>query len=114
MNSIKNKQQQDLIIIFRMWLRLKGKLFPAECKGKDIQGIDLVILDSESASCISAFLAKGDLDTGQKDILLNCNNRLQIVNQDLVGYAGWYYRCLERIVIAILKYLDDYKLAEPL
>ena len=66
-NEQNNQRLEELLKVHRLWLKHKGKLFPTECGGKNIKGIDLVCLDSYTAGCISVFLARGELDSVADD-----------------------------------------------
>lgn len=107
-NEQRNKKLEDLLKVHRLWLKHKGKLFPAGCGGKIIQGIDLVSLDSYTAGCASVFLERGTLDSKRTEILCKCRKDLGIVNRALSGYEGFYYRQLEKLASAVLKFIEVY------
>jgi len=95
---------EELQSIFRIWVRLSRKLFPSNCSGVDIRGIDLVTLDSNVAGCVSTFLAQGHLEASSMDALYYCNDCLDTVALELQGYEGWYFRQLKALTSAIIEY----------
>ncbi len=97
-------QLEELQDIFRIWVKLKQKLFPSNCSGADVRGIDLVTLDSDVAGCVSTFLTQGFLESKLIDTLYNCGDCLDTVVLELQGYEGWYYRQLKILTSAIVNY----------
>ena len=97
-------QPEELQNIFRMWVRLRRKLFPSDCRGADIRGIDLVALDSDVAGCVAAFLEHGHLEPSSMNALYYCDDCLSTVVLELQGYEGWYYRQLKALTSAIMEY----------
>lgn len=95
---------EELQSIFRLWVRLRQKLFPDNCRGEDVRGIDLVILDSDVAGCVTTFLTRGQLDERQKEHLYFCDDCLTTVTLELQGYEGWRYRQLKALTSAIIEY----------
>ncbi|GAC1446818.1 MAG: hypothetical protein NVSMB56_09120 [Pyrinomonadaceae bacterium] len=94
---------EELQNIFRLWVRIRQKLFPSNCSGVEIRGIDLVRIDSDIAGCVSTFLTRGRLDQSQKETLYYCNDCLDVVILELQGYEGWYYRQLKSLTSAIME-----------
>jgi hypothetical protein len=73
------------------WLDFQTKPFPPECVGREVQGIDLVALDTFTAGCISTYIErKGQLDT-QRRILQRCIQDLQTVTAQLQGASQAYF-----------------------
>lgn len=99
----KLQRLEELQHIFRLWVRLKEKLFPSCCSDVDVRGIDLVTLDSNVAGCVSTFLTRGQLDERQKEYLYFCDDCLDTVTLELQGYEGWYYRQLKALTSAIIE-----------
>lgn len=97
-------QLEELQNIFRIWVKLRQKLFPSNCSGVDIRGSDLVTLDSDVAGCVTTFLNQGHLESKSMDALYYCDDCLDTVILDLQGYEGWYYRQLRALTSAIIGY----------
>jgi len=95
---------EELQDIFRIWVRLRQKLFPSNCRGVDIRGVDLLMLDSDVAGCVSTFLMQGRLEQNQTEALYYCDECLDVVNLELEGYEGWYYRQLKALTSAIIDF----------
>jgi hypothetical protein len=106
LEQTKSKLQrlEELQHIFRLWVRLKEKLFPSGCGGEDVRGIDLVTLDSNIAGCVSTFLTRGQLDERQNEYLYFCDDCLDSVTLELQGYEGWYFRQLKALTSAIIEF----------
>lgn len=90
--------------IFREWIKLKRKLFPSSCSGIEIRDIDLVMLDTDVAGCIDAFLTGCKLEQRQREKLYYFIDCLDIVLLDLQGYERWYFNQLKTISSAIIEY----------
>jgi hypothetical protein len=74
------------------WQDFQAKPFPRECAGREIQGIDLVALDTFTAGCISTYIErKGQLDTQRRTILQTCIQDLQTVTAQLQGVDQAYF-----------------------
>ena len=98
------RRLEELQDIFQLWVRLKEKLFPAGCSGQDVRGMDLVLLDSNVAGCVSTFLTRGGLDEKQQEYLYFCNDCLDTVTLELHEYEGWYFRQLKALTSAIIEF----------
>lgn len=97
-------QLEELQNIFRIWVKLRQKLFPSNCSSMDVRGVDLVTLDSDVAGCVSTFLTEGQLEPKSMDALYYCNDCLDTVILELQGYECWYYRQLKALTSAIIEY----------
>lgn len=106
LEETKSKLQrlEELQNIFRLWVRLKEKLFPSCCSGEEVRGIDLVTLDSNVAGCVATFLTRGRLDERQKEYLYFCDDCLGTVTLELQGYESWYFRQLKALTSAIIEF----------
>ena len=66
--------------------------FPDNLNGQEIIGIDLVLLDSDTAGLIDKFVSyKGQLNRKDFDILQQCYNDLRIVVRELKGLDRQYF-----------------------
>ena len=90
--------------IFRLWVRLKQKLYPSDCHGIEVRGILLDSLDQDVAGCVSTYLTTGELNERQWEALYYCKDCLETVTLELQGFAGWYFRQLKALASAIIEY----------
>jgi hypothetical protein len=87
-----------------LWVEHMQATLPAECRGSEFGGIDLVMLDSVVAGCVSTFLARnGSLDPGRVAILGICYRDLCHVLPCLGSDAAAYCRRLEAMAKFILE-----------
>jgi hypothetical protein len=52
----------DYRLIEELWNEHRSTTFPKACRGKDVSGIDLVMLDADVAGCVNTFLDRGNLN----------------------------------------------------
>ncbi|MFA7754242.1 GNAT family N-acetyltransferase [Streptomyces sp. NRRL B-2790] len=63
--------------VARLWQEHRRAIFPAGVRGADRSGIDMVLLDAETAGCVSTWLGNdGSLGVRGHRILLHCTARL--------------------------------------
>lgn len=55
------KTNADEVLIRNLWNEHRCAVFPKGFGGKDVSGIDFVMLDSDVAGCVDTFLNRGDL-----------------------------------------------------
>ena len=80
------------------WQDFQAQPFPREYAGREIQGIDVVALDTFTAGCISTYIARnGQLDTQGRIILQTCIQDLQTVTGQLQGAGQAYFVQLLRL-----------------
>jgi hypothetical protein len=92
--------------IAELWQEHRTASFPADCRGKEVDGVDLVLLDSLTAGCISSFLASsGQLDSERRETLSECGRELDLVMSQLEGEAAQYFGRLRDLVKAVLEAL---------
>jgi hypothetical protein len=78
--------------------------FPEDIAGEEIEGEDLVSLDSFTAGCISAFIeCSGRLNQERIACLTGCHDSLNKVMPHLEGNAKQYYSRLHRMAELILQ-----------
>ncbi|MGI5238718.1 hypothetical protein [Dactylosporangium sp. CA-139066] len=59
--------------IAEMWRAYCHRRFPTRLRGAEVGGIDVVLLDADTAGCVSAWLANGgQLDAARLRILTSC------------------------------------------
>ena len=81
-----------------LWDAHEGATFPSAVAGEEIEGEDLVSLDTFAAGCIDSFLLKrGSLDEGRIDALAACFSGLTTVLPHLTGDAKNYYTRLHEM-----------------
>jgi hypothetical protein len=96
---------EDLQKIFRLWLRLREKHWPSNCNSLDIHGINLVVLDSDIAGCVSWFLHNESLDQARLESLYYSNDALDIVNLELQhGFESWWFKQLKALTSSIIEF----------
>ncbi len=99
---------EQIIAVFRLWLRHNGTSFSDGYSDESIRGIDLVMLESDVSGCIHVFLDRGKLDQHRRGVLYACIDDLTIVTLEL-GYtwAGSYFERLRRMAVMIVDYLHS-------
>lgn len=92
--------------IEELWREHLKTRFPPACRGADVEGIDLVMLDADIAGCIDTYLRRGgDLGTERTAILGLCYRELGTVVLALPAEAREYYQRLETMTEQILRAL---------
>lgn len=92
--------------IRHLWRKHQQASFPADYRGEEIMGEDLVMLDSYTAGCISTFVGNGGrLDKKRHEVLIACRDGLAKVVPALAGEARKYYDRLLRLSDLILEHL---------
>jgi len=86
--------------------------FPTQCRGEEIDGIDLVLLDADTYGCLSTYYGRSGkrlkLDDDRIHILQLCKTDLETVLPKLSGDAKEYYDRLLRISdIVLLKIRNE-------
>jgi hypothetical protein len=77
--------------------------FPKGFRGKDVSGIDFVMLDADVAGCVDTFLSRGDLNLFQTAMLGLSYRNLRYVMPILSEEGAAYFWRLERLAELILK-----------
>ena len=93
----------DNRLIEQLWSEHKLAAFPQGCRGKDINGIDLVMLDADVAGCVDTFLSRGNLNLFQTAVLGLCYRNLTYSIPMLSEEGKAYYRRLELLAKLVLK-----------
>ena len=93
----------DRRLIKQLWGEHKLAAFPQGCRGKDVNGVDLVMLDADVAGCVDTFLSHGNLNLFQTVILGLCYRNLTYLTPMLGEDAEPYYRRLELLAELVLK-----------
>ena len=91
----------------QLWNAHESAPFPSEIAGEEIEGEDLVSLDTFTAGCISNYLEnQGDLDEATTNALTNCFNGLSLVLPHLSGEAKQYYSRLHEMSRSVIEKIN--------
>lgn len=97
-------------LITELWREHLATPFPKGLRGKDINGIDFVMLDSYIAGCVKTFIERGNLNQYQLAMLglsyRNVNFISPVLNEEAVAYFWRLERLAEMVLKAIAK--EDY------
>jgi hypothetical protein len=99
---------EELLHIYRLWVKHREKMFPENCRGMSIRGVDLDILRQNFFGCVSTFLTRGGLTNEQKEYLYACDDDLGIVTLELQGYEGFYFRQMKTLISAVIVFLKSH------
>ena len=79
--------------IKRLWIEFAARPFPPELSGaEEIDGIDLVSLDTFAAGCIATFLERKEcLDAQRTLVLEQCLRELAIIERKVTGDTKDYF-----------------------
>jgi len=100
--------------IKELWNEHVSVKFPEDFSGKDVNGIDFVLLDSNIAGCVSTFIDEGNLNLYQTAILGLCYQSASFVIPILNEEGTEYFWRLERLSELVLKAVAQKNLAEHL
>lgn len=89
----------DLLVA---WSRFRNRRFPHGIASLDLGAMDLVLLDSDAAGCVSTFIHCGELDETRIGILKTCQDHLTRVLPLLEVKASDYFSELRRLMDAVL------------
>ena len=94
----------------RLWqMHLEAK-YPDGNRGKEVAGIELILLDADIAGCVSTYLAEGGrLDLQRTAILGRCYRDAAVVVSELPSPARDYFARLERMAAVVLEALSAAK-----
>lgn len=101
-NNIHAVMNQIFDEIKLMFQKLYREDFPSE-KGKEILGVDLVMLDSDIMGLASVYIGnRGDLNNDEKTMLKKCVFDLSKILDDLALHEKKYFTDLHKIALSIL------------
>jgi hypothetical protein len=87
-----------------LWEEHLRGTFPRGSAGEEVDGVDLVLLDSLAAGCVSSYLAAGGrLDPEHRAVLETCATDLSRVVPKLRGQARAYFERLRVLSDAVLR-----------
>jgi hypothetical protein len=91
---------------FKLYKEHLNAPFPDNYRGVSVNGIELVLLDTEMAGCINSYFGKNGtlnkLKSEKQEVLSKCRNDLSIVVKGLDGYAKVYFQRLKQLADFIL------------
>ncbi|MFF5405217.1 hypothetical protein ACFY8K_18775 [Streptomyces misionensis] len=89
--------------VSRLWEGHRRAAFPADVRGAEPSGIDLVLLDATVAGCVSGWLdGGGSLDAERGRILRDAVRDLDRVLPEITGDdAPRYFRHLRRLAVLV-------------
>ena len=90
-------------LIEELWKEHELAAFPKGYRGKDVSGIDFVMLDANVAGCVDTFLRRGNLNLFQTATLGLCYRDLSYVIPILNEEGATYYWRLERLAELVLR-----------
>lgn len=93
----------DHTLIEQLWREHKLAAFPQDYRGKDVNGVDLVMLDADVAGCVDTFLSRGNLNLFQTPILGLCYRNLTYSIPMLSEEGKAYYCRLDRLAELVLR-----------
>lgn len=89
--------------VTELWKAHREAAFPGRLRGEDVVGVELVMLDSDVASCIMSWLNNGgEIDDQRWNILAACEQDLDRVIPELAGHEASYYRRLLDMAVLVL------------
>jgi len=84
--------------IKQLWEQHERRPFPAGCRGKEVQGLSLTMLESEIGGLILSFInTEGVLSSRQSGTLAGYDEKLAGVVDELDGEAKEYFSALQMI-----------------
>lgn len=82
--------------------------FPEGLRGEEIQGIELVLLDSDTNGFIDRFISnRGRLNRYEFKLLQVCIHELGIVTKELNGYGRLYFSTLWTLTSRVAEFLKS-------
>ena len=86
-----------------LWKEHLATPFPKECRGRDLNGIDFVLLDANIAGCVQTFVERGKLNLFQLAMLGLSYRDATFVIPTLNDEGAAYFWRLERLAELVLK-----------
>jgi spore coat protein CotH len=97
------EQVSEEALIGELWKEHVATPFPKGFRGKDVDGIDFVMLDADIAGCVDTFLERGNLNLFQTAVLGLCYRHCSYVTLILNEEDATYFWRLERLAELVLK-----------
>jgi hypothetical protein len=99
------EDESDESLIKGLWQEHVATPFPKGFRGKDVSGIDFVMLDANVAGCMTSFLRRGDLTVYQTAVLGLAYRDAGYVVPILNDEGAAYFWRLERMAELVLRAL---------
>lgn len=78
---------------------------PNNLIGEEVDGIDLILLDNDSAAIIDKYIShKGFLNEADLIIAQSCQKELEVVAKSLNGLEREYFKGLEAMISEVLQF----------
>ena len=85
-----------------IWKEHREAAFPSVCRGHDVEGIDVVMLDADIAGCVSTYLRRRQLDLWRTAVLGVCYRNVTYVLERMPVQSRVYFERLERLARMVL------------
>ena len=85
-----------------LWSDHRREPFPASARGREVKGIDLVLLDSLAAGCIDSMISGGLVDTSKIALLQDLSRQIGMVLPHLSADEQAHFARLRVIATAAL------------
>jgi hypothetical protein len=93
--------------IENLWNEFLKLPFPSSLAGEEIEGKDVVSLDTFSSGCISTFIDnKGLLDSERLEILRNCSVDIEKILPHIKGEGELYFKALHLLSLKVVAQLN--------
>jgi hypothetical protein len=99
--EMENESEESLID--ELWQEHRAAPFPKRFAGKDVNGIDFIMLDTNIAGCIDTYLERGTLNLYQAAMLGLSYRDTSYVIPILNDEGAAYFWRLERLAELVLK-----------
>ncbi|MDT7605267.1 MAG: hypothetical protein QOF61_3264 [Acidobacteriota bacterium] len=98
---MENESEESLIE--ELWQEHRAAPFPKGFRGKDVNSIDFVVLDSQIAGCVDTFVQRGELNVYQVAMLGLAYRNITYVLPILNDEGAEHFWRLERLAELVLK-----------
>lgn len=93
--------------IKKLWNEFQKLPFPSGLAGEEIEGEDVVSLDTFAAGCISTFIGnKGLLDSERLKILRKCIVDIEKILPHIKGEGKEYFKMLHQLSARVVAWLN--------
>ena len=100
---MQNEEETPLEIIQALWREHEKARFPAKLRGRDLDGIDFVMLDADVAGCVQSFIKYRELTVFQAAALGLCYHDASQVVSILYEEGVEYFWRLGRLAELVLR-----------